>query len=71
MFGFLKELRPIDPFIVNFLSASWRNVTPEEVCVIKTDYILNFNNFSIIRPILRYLWISLARPKILPQGITL
>ncbi|XP_022919044.1 thiamine transporter 1-like isoform X2 [Onthophagus taurus] len=31
VFGFLKELRPSEPFIYEFLIGEWRNVTPEEV----------------------------------------
>lgn len=30
-FGFLKELRPSEPFIVDFLTGPWRNVTADEV----------------------------------------
>lgn len=31
IFGFLKEVRPSDPFIFEFLSGNWRNVTTDQV----------------------------------------
>ncbi|XP_050305717.1 thiamine transporter 1-like [Anthonomus grandis grandis] len=31
IFGFLKELRPSEPFIYEFLIGEWRNITDEEV----------------------------------------
>lgn len=31
IFGFLKELKPSEPFIVDYLSGHWRNVTADEV----------------------------------------
>lgn len=31
LFGFLKEMRPSDPFVYEFLSGEWRNITSEEV----------------------------------------
>lgn len=31
IFGFLKELRPSEPFIYEFLIGEWRNITEEEV----------------------------------------
>ncbi|XP_038114186.1 thiamine transporter 1 [Culex quinquefasciatus] len=31
MFGFLKDFRPSDPFIVQFLNSSWHNLTKEQI----------------------------------------
>lgn len=31
MFGFLKELRPSEPFIYEFLIGEWRNITADQV----------------------------------------
>lgn len=31
VFGFLKELRPSEPFIYEFLIGEWRNITSEQV----------------------------------------
>ncbi|KAI4464901.1 folate transporter [Holotrichia oblita] len=31
IFGFLKEIRPSDPFIFEYLAGEWRNITREEV----------------------------------------
>lgn len=31
VFGFLKEIRPSEPFIYEFLIGEWRNVTEEQV----------------------------------------
>lgn len=31
IFGFLKELRPSEPFVYEFLIGEWRNVTEEQV----------------------------------------
>lgn len=31
IFGFLKQLRPSDPFIVDFYLGPWRNLTANEV----------------------------------------
>lgn len=31
-FGFLKEIRPSEPFIVDYLAGPWRNLTMDEVC---------------------------------------
>lgn len=31
LFGFLKEVRPSEPFIYEFLVGPWRNITKEEV----------------------------------------
>lgn len=30
-FGFLKEIRPSEPFIVDYLAGPWRNLTMEQV----------------------------------------
>jgi solute carrier family 19 (thiamine transporter), member 2/3 len=30
-FGFLKEIRPSEPFITNFITGEWRNITDEQV----------------------------------------
>lgn len=31
IFGFLKELRPSEPFVYEFLIGPWRNITDEQV----------------------------------------
>ncbi|XP_059621180.1 thiamine transporter 1-like isoform X2 [Phlebotomus argentipes] len=31
IFGFLKEIRPSEPFVTNFLLGGWRNITEEQV----------------------------------------
>lgn len=31
VFGFLKEIRPSEPFIYEFLIGEWRNITEEQV----------------------------------------
>lgn len=31
VFGFIKEIRPSEPFIFEFLSGPWRNVTEDQV----------------------------------------
>lgn len=31
MFGFLKEIRPSEPFIYEFLIGEWRNITEDQV----------------------------------------
>jgi len=31
VFGFLKEIRPSEPFIYEFLIGQWRNITEEQV----------------------------------------
>lgn len=31
VFGFVKELRPSEPFVTEFLSGDWRNITIDEV----------------------------------------
>lgn len=31
MFGFLKEVRPSEPFIYEFLIGEWRNITEDQV----------------------------------------
>jgi thiamine transporter 2/3 len=31
IFGFLKEFRPSEPFITNYLSGPWKNFTEDEV----------------------------------------
>lgn len=30
-FGFLREFRPSEPFITEFLSGEWRDLTPEQI----------------------------------------
>lgn len=30
-FGFFRELRPSEPFVVEFLSGEWRNITVDQV----------------------------------------
>ena len=30
-YGFFRELRPSEPFITDFLSGEWRNITSEQV----------------------------------------
>lgn len=30
-FGFFREFRPSEPFVTEFLTGEWRNVTEEEV----------------------------------------
>lgn len=44
-FGFLKELRPSEPFIVDFLTGPWRNVTADEVySKFQINVVVFFNN---------------------------
>lgn len=31
VFGFVREIRPSEPYIVEFLSGPWRNVTEDQV----------------------------------------
>lgn len=31
VFGFFREFRPSEPFVTEFLSGEWRNVTAEQV----------------------------------------
>lgn len=31
IFGFVRELRPSEPYITEFLAGPWRNVTEDEV----------------------------------------
>lgn len=31
LFGFYREIRPSEPFITEFLSGEWRNITSEQV----------------------------------------
>lgn len=43
IFGFAKELRPSEPFITEFLSGDWRNITTDEVIyILKFFYIFYF-----------------------------
>lgn len=30
-FGFFREMRPSEPFVTEFLSGEWRNITSEQV----------------------------------------
>lgn len=30
-FGFFREFRPSEPFVVQFLSGKWRNITADQV----------------------------------------
>ncbi|GJQ66882.1 hypothetical protein Trydic_g7905 [Trypoxylus dichotomus] len=43
-FGFLKEIRPSEPFIYEFLIGEWRNITSEEV----TQYVYPVGTYSYL-----------------------
>lgn len=30
-FGFFREMRPSEPFVTEFLSGDWRDITPEQL----------------------------------------
>lgn len=30
-FGFFREMRPSEPFVTEFLSGEWRDITPEQL----------------------------------------
>lgn len=31
LFGFFREMRPSEPFVTEFLSGEWRNITSDQV----------------------------------------
>ncbi len=39
IFGFLKELRPSEPFVTEFLVGTWKNFTVEEVIGLLHHYL--------------------------------
>lgn len=44
MFGFLKEFRPSEPFLFEFLKGPWRNVTAQEI----NEKVFPVNTFSFL-----------------------
>jgi hypothetical protein len=57
--GFLKDIRPSEPFVTEFLTGEWRNITREQVsgnldCIFEQIIELNFFFISIDRSTEKY-----------------
>uniref|UniRef100_A0A2M4CAM4 Putative thiamine transporter 1 n=1 Tax=Anopheles marajoara TaxID=58244 RepID=A0A2M4CAM4_9DIPT len=67
-FGFLKEIRPSEPFIVNYLEGPWRNFTITEITqeafpIGTYSYLAQLAIIFLVTDLLRY------KPIIIVNGI--
>lgn len=60
IFGFLKEIRPSEPFVYEFLVGPWRNVSKEEI----TEEVYPVGTYSyLVQSIVAFLITDLCRYK--------